>query len=174
MGLNKIIFSLLFFSAFSIPLVSAQQVSLEVEGSCRDYAATVTAEGFDRGCYDVKVDVSLHGERVGEILDSGRWKSSFFYIENGFCVEIENKTTSAAYQLKADTNQREIIFEGSLRNGTKTWDSEEIAVEQNCPRQDELLFLPVALLVILLLLIGIAIHLNWRERKGRNIKQEAK
>lgn len=174
MGLIIPVFVLILISTVSFPPALSQTVSIQIEGSCMDYKATIKAAGFERGCYDAKVDVSGAGGRTGQISDKGDWKSSFFYIENGLCVGDENQS-AATYALKAGTSAREVVFEGSLRNGTKTWVSEPFTVRQSCPQQDELLFLPVVLLVILLLLIGLAVHLNWKAGKqGKNIKQKAK
>lgn len=56
--------------ALFIPLASAsafaQSLALDLEGECSEYAATLTAAGFEKGCYDVKIDIA---QAKAEVLD---------------------------------------------------------------------------------------------------------
>jgi hypothetical protein len=157
---------------------AAEDFSLEISGSCRDYNVTIALEGFGAGCYDVKVDVTTAAGRVGRIFDPREgWKSSFFYVADDFCIEApeapENATEGAAsdetskatrtYMLKADTPAEVLNFRGSLRHGSMTWETGYYEVVQDCPsslpgEEDVPLFFLTILAVVAVILAGIAFH----------------
>ncbi|MFH1364731.1 MAG: hypothetical protein ABIH52_03690 [Candidatus Aenigmatarchaeota archaeon] len=108
------------------------EVSLFIEGTCREYNVTVTLDGFESACYDTKVDVTTDAGRVGRIFDSREgWKSSFFYVKEDLCVE--NGSVNKTYQIKADTVSPQLNFAGSIRHGSQTWTTGYYEVGQDCP-----------------------------------------
>ena len=88
MGVKILSFLILFLLA--MPVASAQEMKIiYVQGKCIDYNIKIEAEGLERGCYDLKID-SPDG-RVGEVYDpDGGWKSSYYYLKNGYCTGKEN------------------------------------------------------------------------------------
>jgi len=145
---------------FSQGLVAGQNVSLEIQGQCMGYNVTVKTQGLGEGCYDVKIDVTTPAGRVGEIFDPRQgWKSSFFFVNEGLCIGGQNTST---FQVRAGTTQ-DLNFAGSLRFGSKTWDTGFYEIKQNCPitaGQDYQAFWIAALLAILVLVAGITLYVK--------------
>jgi|GEM_PF-4431431 len=157
MGL-KILF---FVSAFLllIPVALAQELTLEVNGSCIDYNVKLIAEDFEKGCYDVKIDVKTPEGRVGEIYDPNEgWKSSYYYIKDGFCNQ---ESYYKNFELKVGT-KKDFSFVASLKSSSRVWTSDYYEVKQNCPKESlepENFFLAV-LIVVLILLAGITFYVK--------------
>lgn len=188
--MKTVIFPVVFLILFSvlIPSATAENITLDIRGECREYNVTLTAEGFESACYDAKIDMTTSAGRVGRIYDPREgWKSSFFYVEDDFCIEesTANQTnlttetnltskTSKTYKLKADTSSPTIYFRASLRHASSKWDSSFIEFGQSCPEQPsgpslpmEYFFLAV-LVVILIILAGIALHKKFTSQTRKN------
>lgn len=158
MGL-KVIFLFVFLAA--TPCIAlAQELTMDVEGSCIYYNVRVNAEGFERGCYDVKIDAKSPAGRIGEVYDPREgWKSSFYYIKDGFCITGER--TYKDFKFMAKTHN-DFSFVANLKMGSRTWNSEYYDVKQNCPQQTEIpeYFLLGALVAVLVMLAGLALYVK--------------
>ena len=161
MGIKPLLFLLLFL--FFMPLAQAQseKITMDVKGSCVDYNVTLKAEGFENGCYDVKIDVKTAGVgRAGEIYDPMEgWKSSFYYIKDGFCVNKEKDRKD--FMVRAKT-YRDFSLVASLKMNSRTWASDYYDVKQKCPQQTkrpEYFFLG-ALVAVLFLVAGLALYVK--------------
>ena len=106
------------------------------------------------------IPVTSENGRVGRIYDPKEgWKSSFFYVREGVCVEDGNG--SRIFRVRADTNSPVINFRGSVRTDSKTWDSESFERVQDCPRvfpESDLVFWLAVLVPIAVILAGIVWH----------------
>ncbi len=146
--------------AFLLLLPTARaEIILETEGNCVDYNVSVMAEGIEDGCYDVKIDSA--GGRVGKIYDPEKgWKSTFYYVEDGFCVK--NGTCEKEFMLRAET-YRDFSLVATLRSGSGKISSESCEVEQKCASLDlaslEYFFL-FALVSVMLLVILLALYVK--------------
>lgn len=148
---------------FFLPPVLSEEASMLVVGTCREYNATVSLEGFEAGCYDVKVDVTTPAGRVGRIFDPREgWKSSFFYVRGDLCVEDAAQNVSKTYRLSAETSSGNLNFRGTVRYGEKTWEAGVQEKVQDCPEafpgDEGPAFWLVVLSSMLVILIGLAIH----------------
>jgi hypothetical protein len=161
-----VLLSFIILSA-TTPAVLAQDLTLEINGTCREFSVTVLADGFDHGCYDVKIDVTTHNGRVGEIFDPMQgWKSSVYYNYDALC--INDDVTSATFQVRALTDQETLNFLGKLRKtccGMPTTQSSYYNITQDCsdstpqPVGNETL-LVVSLLVVLILIAAITLYMR--------------
>ncbi len=157
------IFLLIFFLIFFMPLAQAQseKITMDVKGSCVDYNVTLKTEGFENGCYDVKIDVKTLGTgRIGEIYDPMEgWKSSFYYIKDGFCVNGEKDRKD--FMVRAKT-YGDFSFVASLKMNSRTWTSDYYDVKQKCPQQTEKpgYFFLGALVAVLFLVAGLALYVK--------------
>ena len=134
-----------------LPCVLAQDITLEIEGSCADYNVTVIATGFEESCYDLKIDITTIEGRVGEIFDPWQgWKSSYFYIKEGFCVGTEDEIRSESYKVRTDSKEK-LNFLAKLKHDSKVWDTTYYEVEQDCLKADDDSLFLVSLIVILIL-----------------------
>ena len=154
------VFVFVTLSLFLIPSVLSESVSLDIVGVCREYNVTVNLEDFESACYDVKVDVTTAVGRIGRIYDPKEgWKSSFFYLDEGICVE--NGNASGVFRVMADTNSPVINFKGSVRADSKTWESDFFERVQDCPQvfpEESLVFWLAVLVPIAVILAGIVWH----------------
>jgi len=158
---------LLAFCILAVPvLILAQSIepppniTLDIQGTCREFNVTVSVDTFNYGCYDVKIDVTTPAGRVGQIYDPMQgWKSSIYYVTDGLCLsaDVSNET----FQIYADTDYEQLFFLCKLRQSSSTWESEYFNVTQDCPAAAggsiEILIL-VSSLVILILLIGVTMY----------------
>ena len=142
------IFSILIVFTFLSSISLAQNITLDIQGTCKDYNVTITADGFEEACYDVKIEAmsptgssSIYDPREG-------WKSSFYYISEAFCNE------TGTFQIRADDSDT-LHFLAKLRLGGNVWQSSYYEVQQECPQTDELFIFAVVLIVILVLLAVI-------------------
>jgi len=173
-------FALLFsVSCLLLPTLAFAQsqvrdkVTLNITGNCSNYQAFLSAHKLPPQCYDVKVDVTSPGGRVGEVYDprSG-WQSSFFYVKDHICPASEQSNTSVSFntsvKLRVPHSARDISFRGKLRPSTEsgpTYETRPHDLTQNCPQQSptsqELLpeeITIVSLLVMIVLLAGLAYY----------------
>lgn len=149
----------------------AASVSLQIDGYCRDYNVTLTGQGLEATCYDVKIDVTSSSGRAGEILDPREgWKSTFFYIDQDFCMQ-ENQSLSRTYQIR--TGMPEILnFEGILRSEEKFWSTDFIQIAQDCKGHDQLqLLLLTLVIVVLVMLIGIVVYVKGVTQEPKNYRR---
>ena len=149
-----------------VPLASAQQINLDINGVCREFNVTGIYTNLEKGCYDVKIDVTTKDGRVGEIFDPRLgWKSSFYYINENFCTEA-NLVNVHKYRMKADTDYGLLNFIVTLRNSTgeQTWNSGYIEYTQDCRNyQEEIdfnIFLLAVFVVVLLIIAGITAYVK--------------
>jgi len=76
---------ILLFSAVSF----AQKMDMDISGQCRNYDVTLIVNDLEEGCYDLKIDMTCPEGR-GEIYDPREgWKSSYYYIDEAFCIGKE-------------------------------------------------------------------------------------
>ncbi|MCK4635118.1 MAG: hypothetical protein KAT37_04550 [Candidatus Aenigmarchaeota archaeon] len=161
MGIKPFLFLLLFL--FFIPLVQAQseKITMDVKGNCIDYEVTLKAEGFENGCYDVKIDVkTAGGGRAGEIYDPMEgWKSSYYYIKDGFCVNKEKDQKDFIVRAKT---YKDFSFVAILKMNSRSWTSDYYEIKQNCPQQTEKpeYFFLGALVAVLVLVAGLALYVK--------------
>lgn len=154
------IFLPIFFLILFLPPVQAQELTMDVEGSCIYYNVRIKAEGFERGCYDVKIDAKSPAGRIGEVYDPREgWKSSFYYIKDGFCITGER--TYKDFKFMAKTHN-DFSFVAGLKMGSRTWISEYYDVKQNCPQQTEIpeYFFLGALLAVMIMLAGLVLYVK--------------
>ena len=142
----------------SVPLVLAQseKIVIEIEGTCINYNVTVSSDSLETGCYDVKINVRSPDGRIGEIYDPVEgWKSSFYYIKNGIC------SREKVFRLRVKS-QKDFAVSAILKRGSRTWESDEIAVKQKCPEgmKPPEFFLWV-LIVVLVLVAGISLYVKF-------------
>ena len=144
-----------------VPLASAQSVSLDVQGSCREFNVTVTLADFGEGCHDVKIDVTTPAGRVGRIYDprSG-WKSSIYYVNEGFCVS-DGENASRIFHVFADTSYNELSFKGSVRHGSLTWDTGYYDIRGSCPVVETLDDIEVMFVLIIAIEIIVLGYVLW-------------
>ena len=149
------------FAFLLIPTVSAQIVAtdpiMNVFGECREYNVTITY--YSSKCYDVKIDTkNLNGENM-EILTPQGWKSTFFYITDGFCADEKH---SQSYKIRTD-NSPVIKFQGKLRLDETIIFTSENEITQNCPEPtypDNRAFWLISAIVILIILAVIVIYVR--------------
>ena len=145
------------------PLASAQEVTFQTEGECKEFNVTVTATNFEPGNYDVKVDVHDNGQRVGEIYDPvGGWQSTMYYVNGALQVEERNNEThgNTTVEVFAETRDNITMF-ARIRQNQRTWDSEERQITQDCPKPEPIpedLFFLASLTALLLILIGVTVY----------------
>ncbi len=157
----------------------SQEVSMGIEGECMDYNVTVFLDGFGTGCYDVKIDVTTPAGRVGEIYDPREgWKSSFYYVNEGFCIQEDtNQTENKTFLLRATTSSGQISFSGTVRHGSVTWNTGYHDIVQDCPSSspmimtDQQFFLAI-LSVVLVILAGLVIYKRIMNREETTEKKE--
>ncbi len=148
--------SVLLLVLLMAPVVVAdnQTISTDFQGDCQDYIVTVSAEGFESGCYDVKVDLFDYGMRVGEVYDQKKgWKSSMYYVNEILCVPEENQTT---LKVKANSDKN-LTGEVKLRRGSKVWE-QEVTLIQDCPEAEPVdpgEFLGMVTAVVVILAAGV-------------------
>ena len=139
-----------------IPMASAQELKIiYVQGKCLDYEIKIESEGLEEGCYDVKID-SPDG-RIGEVYDTEEgWKSSYFYIEDGFCTDKEN-----VFEFRAKTYE-DFKIGAKIKDGSNTITTGYREISQRCPTiEDEpAVFFLASLAALLVILIGIALYVK--------------
>jgi hypothetical protein len=145
-----------------------QNILLDITGVCKEYNVTVTISDFEIGCYDVKVDITTPAGRVGKIFDHREgWKSSIYYVNEGFCVEEANQSVSKMFQLQAETSSSELNFKGSIRHGSKIWTTGYYEVSNKCSQiepQDDIVVLFIVIISIEIFLLGFVIYDIMRNR----------
>lgn len=150
----KIFLPLLFLMIIS-NLVSAQNISLAITGECHNFNVTLSETGLEEGCYDVKIEALSPGGS-SEIFDPREgWKSSFYYIDKGYCLGRET------YRIRTNSNE-DLNIKVKLRKDSKTWSSDYYRLKQNCPQEQERpeYFFLIVLLSILIILIGITAYVK--------------
>ncbi len=166
-GLTAFAFSVFSFALFSLLLsfpVLSQEVSMEIEGECREYNVTIVLENFEPACYDVKVDVTTPAGRVGRIFDPREgWKSSFFYVNEGICVDGENTTVNGTYSIRAETSSPLLNFRSSIRHASRRWETGFVEFGQDCPASSpvnlpEQQFFLAVLMAVTVILAGIVLQ----------------
>ncbi|MCX6818957.1 MAG: hypothetical protein NT129_03060 [Candidatus Aenigmarchaeota archaeon] len=159
-----IIFSILSSTVF------AQEISLDIQGTCKEYNVTLTATGID-GCYDVKIELTSPDSITGSIFDPREgWKSSFFFIDEALCI---NATASKTFAMRTDSTSATINFEAKLRPVSEAevaWESGYYIFKQKCPpvADDTMFVILVALIVVLVLLAAVTLYVKGgKARKKR-------
>jgi hypothetical protein len=157
-----LVLCVLVLNTFFVKAVS-QNISMSIQGKCKEYEVTLVLENFEIACYDVKIDVTTPAGRVGEIYDPRQgWKSSFFYIREDFCVEVANETLNKTYHVRANTISPKLYFAGLVRHGSSTWETGFQEVTQECPEipkgQIDPIFWLVVLVVMVVILAGLVAH----------------
>jgi hypothetical protein len=166
----KILFVLVVSALVLIPGVSGEgeALGMDIQGVCRNYNVTLSLYGFPEGCYDVKIDVTSPAGRVGEIFDPREgWKSSFFYIREGFCVEESEGVVKNIYRLRTDSSSGVLNFAGSLRFGSRSWQTGYYSILQDCPEGfDEAgpAFWLGVLLALVVIASGLVFYLYYRDK----------
>jgi len=151
---------LIVFSSISF----AQNITLQITGTCKEYNVTITATGFEEACYDVKIE-AVSTKASSSIYDPREgWKSSFYYIDEALC----NNTGS--FQIRADDSET-LHFLAKLRLDNNVWQSSYYEVQQSCPETDELFIFAVVLVVILILLVLVTFYVKGSDTK---IKKKTK
>ena len=152
---------------FIIPTSLGQEVSLDIEGECREFNVTVFLNDFGAGCYDIKIDVTTPAGRVGRIFDPREgWKSSIYYVNEGFCIE-EGQNESKIFQVFADTSYNELSFKGSVRHGSLTWNTGYYDITGNCPEAEphsDIVVIFIIIISIEIMLLGYVIFDILRRR----------
>ena len=145
---------------FFVPSAFAQTASLGIEGTCREFNVTVSLHDFSEGCYDVKVDVTTPSGRVGRVFDPREgWKSSVYYVNNGLCIG-NGQSGSGTFQLLADTRSTGLNFRGTVRQGSRTWDTDYHNIINACPIEHEadgVAVIFVSIICIELFILGFVI-----------------
>jgi len=158
---------LAFFSSLLILLIFssiafAQEISLDIQGTCKEYNITLFTSGID-GCYDVKIELTSPDDITGSIFDPREgWKSSFFFIKEALCT---NESASKAFAMRTDSTSATINFEAKLRPVSETevaWESGYYIFNQKCPItvDDTAFVFLVALIIVLVLLFAIALYIK--------------
>ncbi len=148
--------ALFFALLFLVPTVNAQQFFMDIEGECIDYNITLMVNDIPYDCYDVKIDAIVPDKRVGEIYDPIEgWKSSYYYIKDGYCVGKENN-----YMFRAHTSE-DLNFIAKIKVGSETLTSDYFTVEQNCPGLTEMSYLFLAMVLsVLFLVAGLTLYVK--------------
>ena len=150
------IFLPLFFLIIISNIVSAQNISFAIDGECHEFNISLSSSGLEEGCYDIKIEaLSPSGDSETYNPREG-WKSSFFYIEKGYCGGVEH------YKVRTTSND-DLEFRVKLRKNSTILSSDYYKLKQNCPKnyQNPEQFFLVVFLSILLILIGITAYVKW-------------
>lgn len=132
-----VIFYFLFLSM--LPIFSFSfAFDANVKGTCGEF--TITLHGNETGCWGVKIDAD------GRVFDGG-WKSSFYYIEDGYCDGFG--------EIKFRSPERETMALIKLRQNN-TMIEKGLDLAQDCDESREIL---VTVVVILLFVLAIAARL---------------
>lgn len=153
--MKKLIIFLLFAG-----LASAHTITLEKGDFCRSGNFTITAEGFDEGCYDVKVEMTVGGTLYGKVFDEKEgWQSSFYYA-NSICIPSKNST-----EIKIITDdENNFTAVAKLRSGNKIFSSAPQEIHQNCAKQeDEGWALVASGITIVIVLFGLTAYIKRRD-----------
>ena len=130
--LYLILFSLLLTVLFS-SLVASQEIELTLPDEVEigeEFSVSlklIDYSGTDNS-YDVKIDMTDNGVRIGKILNNGEWKSTYYYINDAlktdqvgdFTLRIDNSITSDRINLEIKTRSKS----GEI----KTYSGYELAV----------------------------------------------
>ncbi len=150
-------------------LALAQDITLDIQGTCKEYNVTLFATGID-GCYDVKIELTSPDSITGSIFDSREgWKSSFFFIDEALCI---NATASKTFAMRTDSTSATINFEAKLRPVSEAevaWESGYYVFKQKCPiaADDTIFVVLVALIVVLVLLAAVTLYVRPLKKKRR-------
>ncbi len=163
----KSAFFLLFMFVFS-SVALAQNIKLDIDGSCKEYNVTLTASDISAGCYDAKIDMTTPSGRIGRIFDPREgWKSSIYFVNEALCVN----TTEAnrTFQLVTESTYENVNFAAKLRFGSNTWQSSYYEIKQDCPGSPEgnlYLFFAVSAIVALVLLLLVILNSTTLKRRA--------
>lgn len=154
---------------------AAQNVSMDISGTCLDYDVTVYMEDFAPECYDVKIDVTNTAGRVGEIFDPREgWKSTMYYVDEDFCVS-GGQLQGTTYKVRVDTNEKDLSFKASVRHRNKVVSSEYYDFEQDClviQESNYFWLIVVVVALVLVLALVMTVHVKRDKPKKGNEKEE--
>ena len=140
--MKSVVFTAIIFLVFSA--ISFAQINAVFDGECGGFDVNVTYSDYSSGCWDVKID----------FLGTVEGKDSFYYVQDALC------SPSVMLHAEADTSENFTAII-KLRQNSTIIQSEQILVEQNCPRSYNTdMVLVYSLVITLLLVLGIAYYIK--------------
>lgn len=136
---------------------------------CKTYYVELNIFSSDISCYDVKIDITTpEGGRIGEIFDPREgWKSSYYYVDDDFCIKNNESNETHTYKLRADTEESLIYFQFSIRKNTSSeilWESNYFDIEPECidteQYPDDNLFWLGGLIALVVILAGVVLYVK--------------
>ncbi|MBN2331281.1 MAG: hypothetical protein JXC85_05700 [Candidatus Aenigmarchaeota archaeon] len=137
-----------------IPIFGRSQeiTGVSVNGTCRDFVISVSAEGLGESCWDVKLDVP------GNVDDGGTWRSSFYYIDKAICWPDDE----AQLTVRLESSEPVIEATAKLRQGSKVIER-DFTISQSCnqPLPDNWVILVV---FVVILVFGWSLAWWWKRK----------
>lgn len=81
-----------------------------------EFTANVKLIDFPKEKYDLKIDILNQGERIAQIFDGNKWKSTNFYVNNAF----EDENSEIKLKITSDFNGMAEIIVKVRKNGGST------------------------------------------------------
>lgn len=124
-----------FIFAYSINLDYPEKVAVGDE-----IRFTLKITDFPSGLYDVKIDIIENEARISKILDNGKWKSTFYYInqiiepgeEKEFILKIEKdfKEADITVRIRSDSGNAKIFDGYKIKKEIKDFSNNKEATSQ--------------------------------------------
>lgn len=130
---------ILIFALIIIPIISAENITMdypEIVGIGQEFSFSLELINFSSGIYDVKIDITdiVSGTRIAQILNNGKWKSTYYYItgaieeneEKEFKLKVVEDFETAGIEIKIrDSSGKTFTFSGYEISKNEDYKKEE-------------------------------------------------
>jgi len=131
--------TLIFLIVLIAPIISAQNITVDYPDKVQveeEISFSIKLTDFQEDIYDVKIDITLNGERVSKILNNGEWKSTYYYVNDAM---NQNEEKIFSLKIGEGTGIGNIVIKIRDSGGNvKTFSDYEISIGQSLEEIDEI------------------------------------